>query len=133
MLKKCCDPDAIVYNTIINGLSSDGQLERDKDMLLGMESIGCKPDVVTYNTIINGFCKVGKGHEAIGLLGEDMLEKSIDADVISFSTLMNFLYGEGKLQDCKRLFDELVARGLSPDVTSYNILIKVSLQGKHDC
>lgn len=59
---------------------------------------------------------------------EDVLEKGIDPDVITLSTLMNLQHGVGKLQDCKSLFDEMATKGLNPDVTSSNILIKVLCQ-----
>ncbi|KAA8516099.1 hypothetical protein F0562_019278 [Nyssa sinensis] len=55
-MKGGCSPDAVVYYTLISGLSLAGRKNKwDKAyaMLKEMEQDGVKPDGVTYNNFIS--------------------------------------------------------------------------------
>ncbi|CAH1412557.1 unnamed protein product [Lactuca virosa] len=52
-----CEPDAIMYTTMIKGLCKFSNNDTAIALLKLMEGRGCKPDVFTYSTIIDSLFK----------------------------------------------------------------------------
>ena len=58
-LKSLVLPDAITYNTLINGNCGCGNIDEAFALFLEMRKVGRLVNRVTYNTLINFLCKFG--------------------------------------------------------------------------
>ncbi|GJT42844.1 hypothetical protein Tco_0951559 [Tanacetum coccineum] len=67
---KLCEPNVVMYNTMIKGLCKIGNNNIAIQLLRLMDEKGCKPNVVTYNTIIDSLCKDKMVEDAFKLFKE---------------------------------------------------------------
>ncbi|KAJ0909551.1 putative tetratricopeptide-like helical domain superfamily [Helianthus annuus] len=54
---KLCEPNHVMYGTVINGLCKVGHTTKALELLTFIESGSCKPCVHHYNTVIDSLCK----------------------------------------------------------------------------
>ncbi|PWA53431.1 pentatricopeptide repeat protein [Artemisia annua] len=54
---KICEPNVVMYSTMIKGLCKFGHNDIAIQLLRLMDERGCKPDVVAYSNIIDSLCK----------------------------------------------------------------------------
>ncbi|GJS42608.1 pentatricopeptide repeat-containing protein, partial [Tanacetum coccineum] len=54
--QKLCEPNVVMYSTMIKGLCKFGISATAISLLRLMDERGCKPNVVTYNNIIDSLC-----------------------------------------------------------------------------
>jgi pentatricopeptide repeat protein len=90
ILKLGFQPDSIILNTLVKGLSLQGRIAEGLKLVNKMEKIGYKPDTITYGTIMNCLCKIGKTSEAIGLFRK-MEERNLELNVVLYSTIIDSL------------------------------------------
>ncbi|KAJ9550838.1 LOW QUALITY PROTEIN: hypothetical protein OSB04_014883 [Centaurea solstitialis] len=57
---KLCEPNVVVYDTMINGLYKLGNNDSAIGWLRLMDERGCKPDIITYNVRIDSLWTVGE-------------------------------------------------------------------------
>ncbi|RXH88573.1 hypothetical protein DVH24_000172 [Malus domestica] len=50
--RRCCKPDVVLMNNLINILGKEGHIEDVIKMFNEMSSLHCTPNVVTYNIVI---------------------------------------------------------------------------------
>ena len=50
-------PNLITYNTVLDCLSKNGEVNCAIDMLYSMTEKGCTPDLSSYNTVMYGLIK----------------------------------------------------------------------------
>ncbi|KAJ0482025.1 putative tetratricopeptide-like helical domain superfamily [Helianthus annuus] len=55
--QKLCEPNVVMYSTMIKGLCKFSNNLTAVALLRLMEQTKCKPNIVTYNTIIDSLCK----------------------------------------------------------------------------
>ncbi|KAK4717619.1 hypothetical protein R3W88_015957 [Solanum pinnatisectum] len=80
---KICEPNQIMYGTIMNGLSKrghtqktlnalckDGNLDAAINILSEMKQKGIHLDIFTYNSLIDGLCKLGQWEKVKTLFSE---------------------------------------------------------------
>ncbi|CAH2048202.1 unnamed protein product, partial [Thlaspi arvense] len=77
------------------------------DLFGEMESKGIRPDVM---------------ERCLRLLS-DMIERNIDANVVTFSALTEAFAKEGKLLEAERLYEEMIGRSIDPNIFTYSSLI----------
>ncbi|XP_020573261.1 pentatricopeptide repeat-containing protein At5g66631, partial [Phalaenopsis equestris] len=75
------------------------------------------------SSLLRTVVKSGKGHDAMALL-EEMMVEGILLDIQTFSGLMEYFAGEGDLKSVHRLFGTAKQCGLKPDAFMYEVLIK---------
>lgn len=76
MEERGCNPDKVVYNTIIDGLCKDRLVNEAMELFSETEERGIPPSVVTYNSLLYGFCNLGRLNEATRLFKEMLGQKS---------------------------------------------------------
>ncbi|XP_022008462.1 putative pentatricopeptide repeat-containing protein At1g12700, mitochondrial [Helianthus annuus] len=132
--EKICEPNQVMYGTVVNGLCKAGHTSKALELLRFMEASSCKPNVYQYNTIIDSLCKDKMVDHALEIFAK-MVEKGVVADVITYNSLIRGLCNFG--QDCSKcgkrnlamdLFDELCLKGLKPNVRTYTVMISVYCQ-----
>ncbi|KAI0510123.1 hypothetical protein KFK09_010723 [Dendrobium nobile] len=75
------------------------------------------------SSLLRTVVKSGKGHDALALL-EEMMMEGILLDIQTFSGLMEYFAGEGDLKSVHRLFGTAKQCGLKPDAFMYQVLIR---------
>ncbi|KAL3727078.1 hypothetical protein ACJRO7_031907 [Eucalyptus globulus] len=124
------DPDAMLYNSVINGLSDlitysslihalcqAGRWTEANRMLHLLTEDGISPDVVTFSILIDGLCKTGKVIEA------GAVQKGVEPNAYTYSILINGLSLAGRLDDAAKIFHLIEDKGMNHDVVAYEILI----------
>ncbi|KAJ0704807.1 putative tetratricopeptide-like helical domain superfamily [Helianthus annuus] len=59
---KLCDPDQVMYGTVINGLCKVGHTSKAIELLTFMEAGSCKPCVEQYSVVIDSLSKDKMSH-----------------------------------------------------------------------
>nr|XP_016442855.1 PREDICTED: putative pentatricopeptide repeat-containing protein At1g12700, mitochondrial [Nicotiana tabacum] len=77
-----CEPNEVMYLTVMNGLSKMGHTQKTFDLLRVMEQGSIKPDTPIYNIVIHALCKDRMIDAAISLLNE-MKQKGIPPDIVT--------------------------------------------------
>ncbi|XP_019415098.1 PREDICTED: pentatricopeptide repeat-containing protein At5g57250, mitochondrial [Lupinus angustifolius] len=112
------DLDEFVFATLIDGFGRIGDFDKVFCLIGEMEKRGVRASVVVYNTIMNGLSKFGRTSEA------DELSKSVDADVITYSTLLHGYTEEENVPGILQIRGRLEEAGVSMDVVMCNVLMK---------
>eukprot|EP01018_Ginkgo_biloba_P010410 Gb_25100 [translate_table: standard] len=135
-------PDTVTYSTLLDGHCKKGKVLRANQLLGEMLGKGCFPNAVTYNILVQSVCKEGSISDAEQLL-QKMRERCLSPDthaasqelldsnksetclpdIVTYSTVINGLCKEGRLDEAKRHFVEMLEKCLVPDVIAHNTLI----------
>ncbi|KAF5775243.1 putative tetratricopeptide-like helical domain superfamily [Helianthus annuus] len=79
---KLCEPNVVMYSTMIKGLCKVGNNDIAIGLLRLMDERGYKPDTVVYNTIIYSLCKDKLIDDAYKLFNEMVFAKGIQPDML---------------------------------------------------
>ncbi|KAJ9556988.1 hypothetical protein OSB04_011602 [Centaurea solstitialis] len=120
---KLCEPNVVMYSTMIKGLCKVGINDTAIALLRLMDERGCKPNVITYNTIIDSLCKDEMVDDAFKLFNEMILLKGILPDVVTYSSLIRGLCNSGRWDDASKMLREMEDERISPNVVTYTILV----------
>ncbi|XP_078182653.1 pentatricopeptide (PPR) repeat-containing protein [Carex rostrata] len=97
--------DQILYNTILTmcaNLETDSEAERIfEDM---KRSQKWRPDKWTYSVMIKLYCRSGKSERAWHLLFEEMPQRNLQPDVTSYTSLIDCLGKQGRVDDVVVVF-----------------------------
>nr|GEV91871.1 tetratricopeptide-like helical domain-containing protein [Tanacetum cinerariifolium] len=125
---KLCEPDVVMYSTMIKGLCKIGnnviaiQLLRLMDEREMVFEQGISPNVITYSGLIDGLCNLGRWEEASKML-QEMLDVGISPNVHTFSILVDAFCKEGQIEEAENVIDIMLEKGILPDTVTYNTLI----------
>ncbi|KAF3443284.1 hypothetical protein FNV43_RR12966 [Rhamnella rubrinervis] len=115
-MKSGCDPNAVTYLTLINGLCNDGRVDDALDMLEEMIEKGIEPTVYTYTVPITSLCGVGRVLDAVELFGS-MKKRGCNPNdgfipnTVTFNALINELCVERRLNTALKIFHWLEGHG----------------------
>ncbi|KAI4325488.1 hypothetical protein MLD38_030881 [Melastoma candidum] len=84
---------------------------------------GISPDEVSYGILVKSHCAEGFTDRAIDLI-RDVKKKGVGVTVVAYTTVLNCLYKEGRVEDAEKLWDEMVKGGCEPDVAAYNVRLR---------
>ncbi|KAL8092192.1 pentatricopeptide repeat-containing protein At2g17140 [Apium graveolens] len=147
MFKSGCLPNTYTCNILLHSLWEQGKISEAEKLLQKMNERGYNVDIVTCNIVIEGLCKSGKvdkaieivdgmwtnGSAALGELGNLYIGLVDDGyntnaikcmpDLVTYSILINTLCKDGRLDEAKKKFIEMIKKKLCPDSLLYNIFI----------
>ncbi|XP_026459504.1 putative pentatricopeptide repeat-containing protein At1g12700, mitochondrial [Papaver somniferum] len=84
---------------------------------------GVQPNTITCNTIITGLCRVGELVHALDLL-RNMAKWNCEANVVSYSVIIDTLLKTGLVDEALHLFSEMIDdSNIAPHIILYNSLI----------
>ncbi|KAJ4824740.1 hypothetical protein Tsubulata_015001 [Turnera subulata] len=145
-------PDAVIFTTLINGLSQEGKpfdaagLRQvvTQTLLLTLQSWtassnirkpmrlwlyscrmivkGISPTVVTYACLMQGLSSFGHWDDALRVVDE-MLARNLTPQVRAFNFLLNGLSKSGLAPKAEGLFEIMVQHHIQPDIITYNTLL----------
>ena len=90
-------------------------------------------DVYPLNIYIGALCDTKQFHKALDLLqpGVSMQRFGVDADLVSFNTVLSSSIRRGELKIANAAADLLIESGLSKDIYTYNALIRVANKSRN--
>ncbi|KAF8697312.1 hypothetical protein HU200_035902 [Digitaria exilis] len=115
----------ITCTSLLRSLCDANRTNESLDVLLcRMPELGCVPNVISYSVLLKSFCKQKKSHWAVDLL-RTMAEKGgvASPDVVSYSTVVDGLFKDGRVAEACGLFHEMVQHGIQPTVATYTSII----------
>ncbi|PHU13664.1 hypothetical protein BC332_14869 [Capsicum chinense] len=95
VMENICEPNQVLYGTIMNGLSERGHTQKTLSLLLLMEQRNIKPDIFKYSIVVDALCKDGN-LDAVSNLLNGMKQKGILPDIVTYSYIIEgfFLLGQ---------------------------------------
>lgn len=145
MIANGCFPNNYTCNSLLESLWKEGKVLEAEELLNKMKEGGYALDTVTYNIVLDGLCKSGKVDKAVetmhemrnqenaapgdvddtyvGLVNDDNNRNGCTPDLITYSTIINALCKDGKFDEAKKKFVEMIGRNLYPDSIIYDIFV----------
>ncbi|KAI3446347.1 hypothetical protein Pfo_003012 [Paulownia fortunei] len=143
MIRGGCSPNTYTCNILLHSLWREGKIAEAERLMQKMNERGDGLDTVSCNIVIDGLCRSGKldkaveivsemwthGSAALGNLGNSYIglvdenRKECLPDMITYSTIINGLCRDGRLEEAKKKFIEMLGRNLCPDSTVYDIFL----------
>ncbi|KAM0069556.1 putative tetratricopeptide-like helical domain superfamily [Helianthus debilis subsp. tardiflorus] len=120
---KLCEPDVVMYSTMIKGLCKFGNNDIAIGLLRLMDERGCKPDIYAYNTIIDSLCKDKMIEDAFKLFNEMVFAKGIQPNVITYTSLIYGLCNLCRWDEVSKLLKEMEDLRISPNFQTFSILV----------
>ncbi|KAJ0478474.1 putative tetratricopeptide-like helical domain superfamily [Helianthus annuus] len=120
---KLCEPNVVMYSTMIKGLCKFGNNDIAIRLLRLMDERCCKPNVVAYNTVIDSLCKDKMIEDAFNLFNEMVFAKGIQPDVITYTSLIHGLCNLCRWDEVSKLLKEMEDLRISPNFQTFNILV----------
>nr|TKW38867.1 hypothetical protein SEVIR_1G142800v2 [Setaria viridis] len=87
-------------------------LELERDCNMAMKALACVGDV---DQVVNLFAELMLSASSAGVV----------PSVLCYNTLLNALVEDGRAAETRKVFDEMLATGVAPNVSSFNILVKL--------
>ncbi|KAG5598736.1 hypothetical protein H5410_030106 [Solanum commersonii] len=123
--EKICEPDEVMYATVMNGLSKGGHTEKTLSLLRLMEQENTfpKPDIFIYTIVMDALCKDGNFDVAITLLNE-MKQRRIHPNIVTYNSLIDGMCKLGQWEKVRNFVSEMAVNlNICPDVCTFNIMI----------
>ncbi|MFS7928010.1 putative tetratricopeptide-like helical domain superfamily [Helianthus anomalus] len=131
--QRLCEPDVVMYSTMIKGLCKVGNNDNAIGLLRLMEERGCKPNVVVYSTIVDSLCKDKMIDDAFKLFKEMVFHKGIPTNVITYNSLIHGLCNLCRWDEVSKLLKEMEDLRISPSLRTFSILVDaLCKEGKVD-
>ncbi|KAF3434864.1 hypothetical protein FNV43_RR21951 [Rhamnella rubrinervis] len=153
MMMNNCLPNTHTCNILLHSLWKEGKTSEAEELLQKMNERGYCLDTVTCNIVINGLCNNGKldkaieivdgmwthgsaalgnlGNSFIGLVNDGNYGKDCRPDLITYSNVIRGLCMDGRVDEAKKKFMEMMGKNLHPDSVIYNNFIQTFCkQGK---
>ncbi|KAK9082595.1 hypothetical protein Scep_029066 [Stephania cephalantha] len=117
-------PDLVMYTTMIDGLCKMGRIGDARRLWFELIRNGFLPNEYTYNVFIDGNFKHGNVGEAKRLYEEMCGREGFRLSVLNCNTMISGFCLNGRMDEACEVFEEMVERGMEPDVITYNTLIQ---------
>ncbi|XP_068668764.1 pentatricopeptide repeat-containing protein At2g17140 isoform X2 [Aristolochia californica] len=111
MIQKGCSPNTVTCNILLQSLWKQGKVLEAEKLLQKMNERGYGLDIVTCNIVLDGLCKNGKLDKAIEIVDEMWIHGSA-------------ALGGGTVREASTLLQEMLQKGIIPNVSSFSLLIK---------
>ncbi|KAG5132945.1 hypothetical protein JHK82_024133 [Glycine max] len=107
MVLKGFQPKAQVYNSLLDGISKFGQLEKAFELLNDMETKYIEPDSLTISAVINCYCQKGNMHGALEFYYK-FKRKDMSPDFFGFLYLIRGLCTKGRMEEARSVLREML-------------------------
>lgn len=119
-----CLPDVYTYNALINGMCKQERLADAMDLLDKMKKQGIEPTTCTFNILMKQMLCEEKPVDAAKMY-EQMISSGCKADKYTYTLKISTNYFEvASTEDQGITTIKMREAGVSPDVVTYNALIK---------
>lgn len=114
-------PRVFLYNRIMDALVKTDHLDLAMSVYKDFKEDGLAEESITFMILIKGLCKSGRMHEVLELLGH--MRELCKPDVFAYTAMVKVLIGEGNLDGCLRIWEEMRRDEVEPDVMAYGTLV----------
>nr|GEU91913.1 pentatricopeptide repeat-containing protein At2g41720 isoform X1 [Tanacetum cinerariifolium] len=117
-------PDLVTHNIVLSAFKTGSQYSKALSYFELMKGTKIRPDTTTWNIVIHCLVKLGQFGKAIDIF-HSMREKrsQCDPDIVTFTSIIHLYSVSGQIENCKAVFDTMIAEGLKPNIISYNALL----------
>ncbi|KAJ0048026.1 hypothetical protein Pint_15364 [Pistacia integerrima] len=115
-------PTPKTFAIIAERYASAGKADRAVKLFLSMHEHGCGQSLTSFNTILDVLCKEKKVEKAYSLF--KIFRGKFKADVVSYNVIANGWCLVKRTGKALEILTEMVDRGLEPNLTTYNIMLK---------
>ncbi|KAH7557229.1 hypothetical protein JRO89_XS11G0079600 [Xanthoceras sorbifolium] len=117
-------PDLVTHNIVLSAYKTGAQYSKALSYFELMKGTKIRPDTTTHNIVIYCLVKLGQYGKAIDLFNS-MREKKAECcpDIVTFTSIIHLYTVSGQIENCKAVFNTIVAEGLKPNIVSYNALL----------
>jgi pentatricopeptide repeat protein len=123
-IKDVCTCSKVTYNTLIDALVRQGEMDRATDLFRDMSLKGVTPDLITYSTLIKGHCVRGDLEQGLQLLGL-MQRRGIAPDAILFNSILDGCAHKQMCSLTEMVLKDMEAAGIAPSNFTLSILVKL--------
>ena len=116
--------NVVSYNTVINALGNAGRTVDAFRMFDRMQTAKIRPTKFTYTPLIKSCLNDGDIEELL----YDMREKNIQADTVTYNTVIRSLCEKKRWTEASKLVTEMERSGVLPDSKTYGYLMAAMLK-----
>ncbi|KAJ0229577.1 Pentatricopeptide repeat-containing protein [Hirschfeldia incana] len=117
--------DVVSYSCMMSCYSKGGNLHKVLRLFDRMKKEGIEPDRKVYNAVVHALAKGGFVSEAMNLM-----KKMEEPNVVTYNSLIKPLCKAKKTEDAKKVFDEMLERGISPTIRTYHAFMRILRTGE---
>lgn len=114
--------DKITYMTVLNACATPMELNRGKQVHSNIRKCGFGSDISVVNALISMYARCEASEQAFDVYYQ-MQEEGVEADKITFMSILNVCSGPVDLDRGKEVHDQVRKNGLDSDVEVGNALI----------
>jgi len=114
----------ITYNTIIDVLGRQGDMDKAAAVFQEMSLKAVSPDLISYTTLIKGHCAKGCLDQALQLLGL-MQRQGISPDAIVFNSVLDGCAHKQMRVLTEQVLKDMEKAGIAPSNFTLSILVKL--------
>lgn len=114
-----CESDVVAFTTLMDSLCNSGRLNEAREFLNEMRRRKCSPNFFAQNPLIHKY-RDSRDISVVLEIWKEMEGDGCVSDVITFTTLINALYKEGKVDEAFGMFHKMVNKGSSPKVQFFD-------------
>ncbi|GMH08165.1 hypothetical protein Nepgr_010005 [Nepenthes gracilis] len=117
-------PDLVTHNIVLSAYKTGAQYSKALSYFELMKGTNILPDTTTLNIVIDCLVKLGQYGKAIDYFNS-MREKRSEChpDVVTFTSIIHMYSKCRQIENCKAVFDTMLAEGLRPNIVAYNALL----------
>jgi len=123
-IKDVCTCSKVTYNTLIDALVRQGDMERATDLFRDMTLKNVTPDLITYSTLIKGHCVRGDLEQGLLLLAL-MQRRGIAPDAILFNSILDGCAHKQMCSLTEMVLKDMESAGIAPSNFTLSILVKL--------
>ncbi|KAH9614349.1 hypothetical protein KSS87_021935, partial [Heliosperma pusillum] len=117
-------PDLVTHNIILCAYKTGAEYSKALSYFELMEGTKIRPNTTTLNIRIYCLVKLGRYEEAVDVFNSMRHKKSeCRPDVVTHTSIMHMYSVRGEIENCKAVFDTMLAEGLTPNIVAYNALL----------
>lgn len=114
----------VTYNTLIDALVRQGDMDAASGMFRDMTLNGVMPDLITYSTLVKGHSSRGDLEQGLQLIGQ-MQRCGITPDAIVFNSILDGCAHKQMRSLTEMVLKDMEAAGIAPSNFTLSILVKL--------
>ncbi|CAG7891667.1 unnamed protein product [Brassica rapa] len=122
--------DVVSYSCMMSCYSKGGSLNKVLRLFDRMKKEGIEPDRKAYNAVVHALAKGGFVAEAVSLVKTMEEEKGMEANVVTYNSLIKPLCKGKKTEEAKKVFDEMLEKGIVPTIRTYHAFMRILRTGE---